>query len=136
MNSLEIPNTLSMYDTVSCVFVFVNLHDSRNQLEKIVYPEPRNVPPTVYVQQSGRLPTGHASCTGSQPPRVPQPLRQKRVTEELIDGDDLQEKPRARHAGNGIRLEAPAPGEEQAGPAALPDEVLREVEAHGPVAAA
>lgn len=53
-------------------------------------------------------------------------------TEELIHGDDLQKQSRATHAGNGVRPVPFAAREQEPGPAARPDEVLREPQALGP----
>lgn len=58
------------------------------------------------------------------------------VTEELIDGDDLQEQSRATYAGNGVRPMPFAAREQEPGPAARPDEVLREPQALGPAPSA
>lgn len=71
MNSLDMPNTLSMYDTLSCGFVFVSLGIEEQERKDIQPPRPsvrhsntraqKGVPPAVDVQQRGRLPASEAS---------------------------------------------------------------------------
>ena len=59
MNSLDMPNTLSMYDTVSCVFVFVSLSgSSQERLASTPHPhvggtrwkEGDDAPPAINIQ--------------------------------------------------------------------------------------
>ena len=78
INSLDMPNTLSMYDTVSCVFVFVSLSgSSQGRLASTPHPhvggtrwrEGDDAPPAIDIQQCRRASPGEAAYGGRFPVR-------------------------------------------------------------------